>query len=48
MEDILNEINKHKFNILSLANKLINTILINEEISINNELKKETEFLLSL
>ena len=48
MDNTLFEINKHKFNILSLANKLINTFNINEEMSINNEIKKETEFLLSL
>ena len=48
MENTLFEINKHKFNILFLSNKLINTYNINQEISINNELKKETEFLLSL
>ncbi len=48
MDNTLFEINKHKFNILSLSNKLINTFNINEEMSINNEIKKETEFLLSL
>ena len=48
MDNTLYEINKHKFNILSLANKLINTYEINQEISINNEIQKETEFLLSL
>ena len=48
MDNTLYEINKHKFNILSLENKLINTYEINQEISINNEIKKETEFLLSL
>ena len=48
MDNTLYEINKHKFNILSLANKLINTYEINQEISINNEIKKGTEFLLSL
>jgi len=48
MDNTLYEINKHKFNILSLSNKLINTYEINQEISINNEIKKETEFLLSL
>ena len=31
-----------------MANKLINTYEINQEISINNEIQKETEFLLSL
>ena len=48
MENTLFEINKHKYNILSLSNKLINTFDINQEILINNELKKESEFLLSL
>ena len=48
MENTLYEINKHKLNIVSLSNKLFNTININEEISINNELKKEVEFLSSL
>ena len=48
MENTLYEINKHKSNILSLANKLISTYNINEETLINNEIKKETEFLLSL
>ena len=42
------EINKHKTNIINLAMKLSNTFIINEEISINNEIKKETEFLESL
>ena len=46
MENTLFEINKHKYNILSLSNKLINTFDINQEILINNELKKESEFLL--
>ena len=31
-----------------MSNKLINAFDINEEIMINNEIKKETEFLLSL
>ena len=42
------EINKHKTNIINLAMKLSNTFIINEEIFINNEIKKETEFLQSL
>ena len=42
------EIKKHKANIQNLSNKLINTVDINEEISVNNEIKKETELLLSL
>ena len=40
MENTLYEINKHKSNILSLANKLISTYNINEETLINNEIKK--------
>ena len=48
MENTLYEINKHKLNIVSLSNKLFSTININEEIFINNELKKEVEFLSSL
>ena len=42
------EINKHKTNIINLAMKLCNTFIINEEIFINNEIKKETEILQSL
>ena len=42
------EINKHKTNICNLAMKLSNIFNIYEEISINNEIKKETEFLESL
>ena len=42
------KINKHKINIINLAMKLSNTFNINEEILINNEIKKETEFLQSL
>ena len=42
------EINKHKTNIINLAMKLSNIFIINEEIFINNEIKKETEILQSL
>ena len=42
------EINKNKTNIINLAMKLSNTFIINEEIFINNEIKKETEILQSL
>ena len=42
------EINKHKINICNLAMKLSNTYNVKEEIFINNEIKKETEFLQSL
>ena len=41
------EINKHKINICNLAMKLSNTYNVKEEIFINNEIKKETEFLQS-
>ena len=42
------EINKTKLNIANLSNKLINTFNPSEEISINYELKKEVDFLLTL
>ena len=45
---IQEEINTHKTKLLSLINNLINTQLINEEIFINNEIKKESECLISL
>ena len=48
MDYTLIEINKHKYNISNLSTKLLNTFDINEEISINNEIKKETEVLTSL
>ena len=48
MNYTLEEIKKHKITINNLSNKLINTFDINEEIMINNEIKKETEFLQSL
>ena len=48
MNYTLEEIKRHKIKINDLSNKLINTFDINEEIMINNEIKKETEFLLSL
>ena len=48
MNYTLEEIKKHKIKINDLSNKLINTFDINEEIMINNGIKKETEFLLSL
>jgi len=48
MNYTLIEINKHKCNISNLSSKLINTSNINEEISINNEIKKESEILVSL
>ena len=48
MDYTLQEICLHKQMLINLVNKLINTQLINEEISINNEIKKESEFLNSL
>ena len=48
MEFIQQEINIHKTKLMTLINNLINTQLINQEISINNEIKKESEFLISL
>ena len=48
MDFTLIEINKHKNNINNLSTKLLNTFNINEEISINNEIKKEAEILVSL
>ena len=48
MEQVLQEINKHKTKLISLINNLINTELISEEIFINNEIKKESEYLIPL
>ena len=48
MDFTLIEINKHKNNISNLSTRLLNTFDVNEEISINNEIKKETEILDSL
>ena len=48
MEYLLQEINNHKTKLMSLINNLINTELINEEIFINNEIKKESEYLIPL
>ena len=48
MDYALLEINQHKINISNLSNQLINTFEINQEIFINNEIKKETEILYSL
>ena len=45
---IQQEINMHKNNLVTLINNLINTQLVNEEIFINNEIRKESEFLNSL
>ena len=48
MDYTIIEINKHKNYISNLSTKLLNTFNINEEIFINNEIKKETEILSSL
>ena len=48
MDYILQEINKHKTKLMNLINNLFNTQLINEEIFFNNEIKKESEYLISL
>ena len=48
MNYTLEEIRKHKNKINELSNKLINIFDVNEEIMINNEIKYETECLLSL
>ena len=48
MNFVQQEINSHKTKLMSLINNLINTQLINEEIFINNEIKKESECLISL
>ena len=45
---IQQEIHIHKTKLMNLINNLINTQLINEEIFINNEIKKESECLISL
>ena len=48
MDYTLNEINLHKNYISNLSNQLLNAFNIDEEISLNNEIKKETEILISL
>ena len=48
MEFVQQEIDSHKTKLMKLINNLINTTLINQEIYINNEIKKESEFLNSL
>ena len=48
MEFVQQEINSHKTKLMNLINNLINTTLINQEIYINDEIKKESEFLNSL
>ena len=48
MDYIQQEINLHKSKLLNLINNLINTQLIDDEISINNEIKTESECLKSI
>ena len=48
MDTIQQEINMHKSKLLNLVNNLINTQLIDDEISINNDIKTENECLKSL
>ena len=48
MENVLEEIKKHKNKMNELSTRFINITDINEEILLNTEIKNETEFLLSL
>ena len=48
MDTIQQEINSHKSRLFDLINNLINTQLIDNEISINNDIKTESECLKSL
>ena len=48
MLQLQSEINLHKAKLNNLTNNLINTQSIKEEININNEIKKECEFINSL
>ena len=48
MEYIQQEINKHKTQLMNLINNFANTQIINQEIFLNNEIKKESECLISL
>ena len=45
MDPIQQEINIHKSKLFNLINNLINTQLIDNEISINNDIKTESECL---
>ena len=45
---IQQELNEHKYKIKILIDNLINTQNINEEIMLNKEIKKETEYIISL
>ena len=48
MDPVQQEINKHKSKLLNLINNLNNTQSIDDEISINNDIKTESECLKSL
>ena len=48
MDYTLAEIVNHKNNILNLSNNLINTADVNQEITLNEELIKQAQFLLKL
>ena len=48
MDYTLAEIINYKNNILNLSNNLINTADINQEITLNEELIKQAQFLLKL
>jgi len=48
MEYTLEEIKKHKIKISNLSIQLINTNNIADEIMLNNEIKNETNYILSL
>ena len=48
MDYTLSEIVKHKSTIMNLSNQLINTYDVNQEITLNEELIKQAQFLLKL
>ena len=48
MEPIQQELYNHKNKLLNLINNLINIQIIYQEILLNNEIKKECEFINSL
>ena len=47
-EALIEEIKQHKIKIYDLLIQLINTINVNEEIILNNEIKNESNIILSL